>query len=76
MYQKYVSSYKTKDPLILLSGGETTVKIVGNGKGGRNQEFALYVCLFMKKLMPKKLLGPKKFWSEKIWVQSPSGLKL
>ena len=45
---KYVSTYKTKNPLILLSGGETTVKIVGNGKGGRNQEFALYVCLFMK----------------------------
>jgi hydroxypyruvate reductase len=25
----------------LLSGGETTVKILGNGLGGRNQEFAL-----------------------------------
>ena len=53
-FVKYVSTYKNKNPLILLSGGETTVKIVGNGKGGRNQEFALYVCLFMKKLMPKK----------------------
>jgi glycerate 2-kinase len=28
-------------PACLLSGGETTVKIRGNGRGGRNQEFAL-----------------------------------
>jgi len=28
-------------PLCLLSGGETTVTIKGEGKGGRNQEFAL-----------------------------------
>ncbi len=28
-------------PVCLLSGGETTVKIRGNGRGGRNQEFAL-----------------------------------
>lgn len=30
-----------KKPLCLLWGGETTVTIKGNGKGGRNQEFAL-----------------------------------
>ncbi|MFN3467185.1 MAG: glycerate kinase, partial [Candidatus Brocadiales bacterium] len=28
-------------PVCLLAGGETTVTIRGNGKGGRNQEFAL-----------------------------------
>jgi hydroxypyruvate reductase len=28
-------------PACILSGGETTVTIRGNGKGGRNQEFAL-----------------------------------
>lgn len=28
-------------PLALLAGGETTVHLKGNGKGGRNQEFAL-----------------------------------
>lgn len=28
-------------PRCLLAGGETTVKIAGNGKGGRNQEMAL-----------------------------------
>lgn len=29
------------EPACLLAGGETTVTIRGNGKGGRNQEFAL-----------------------------------
>ncbi len=28
-------------PLVLLAGGETTLKVEGTGKGGRNQEFAL-----------------------------------
>jgi glycerate 2-kinase len=27
--------------LALISSGETTVRVVGNGRGGRNQEFAL-----------------------------------
>ncbi len=30
-----------KPPVCLLFGGETTVTVVGNGKGGRNQELAL-----------------------------------
>jgi hydroxypyruvate reductase len=30
-----------KSPACILSGGETTVTVRGNGKGGRNQEFAL-----------------------------------
>ncbi|MFB3905623.1 MAG: glycerate kinase [Acidobacteriota bacterium] len=29
-------------PCCLISGGETTVKVAGSGKGGRNQEFALW----------------------------------
>lgn len=29
-------------PACVISGGETTVKIAGQGKGGRNQEFALH----------------------------------
>jgi glycerate 2-kinase len=29
-------------PACIISGGETTVKVTGNGKGGRNQEFALH----------------------------------
>jgi glycerate 2-kinase len=37
---------KTGDPIsapcCLISGGETTVRLTGDGKGGRNQEFALW----------------------------------
>jgi glycerate 2-kinase len=29
-------------PACIVSGGETTVRVRGNGKGGRNQEFALH----------------------------------
>jgi len=30
-----------RKPACILSGGETTVTLLGDGKGGRNQEFAL-----------------------------------
>jgi hydroxypyruvate reductase len=33
-----------RDPVCVLAGGETTVRITGHGKGGRNQEFALVVA--------------------------------
>ncbi|MGH9338003.1 MAG: glycerate kinase type-2 family protein [Acidobacteriota bacterium] len=32
-------------PCCLISGGETTVRVTGSGKGGRNQEFALWCAL-------------------------------
>ncbi len=32
-------------PACILSGGETTVVVTGNGKGGRNQEFALSAAI-------------------------------
>ncbi|PLX34378.1 MAG: glycerate kinase, partial [Hyphomicrobiales bacterium] len=32
-------------PCILLSGGETTVTVKGFGRGGRNVEFLLALCL-------------------------------
>lgn len=32
---------KPSPPACVISGGETTVEIKGNGRGGRNQEFAL-----------------------------------
>jgi glycerate 2-kinase len=32
-------------PVVLLSGGETTVTVKGQGKGGRNSEFALSLAL-------------------------------
>jgi glycerate 2-kinase len=35
-------------PACILSGGETTVKIKGNGLGGRNQEFALEAAFELK----------------------------
>jgi glycerate 2-kinase len=37
-------------PACVISGGETTVTIQGNGKGGRNQEFALAAALEIEKL--------------------------
>jgi hydroxypyruvate reductase len=36
-------------PIALLAGGETTVNLKGNGKGGRNQEFALAFAIAAKK---------------------------
>ena len=33
-------------PLCVIASGETTVKVVGKGKGGRNQEMALSVAKF------------------------------
>lgn len=33
-----------KAPLCVLAGGETTVRVTGQGEGGRNQEFALVVA--------------------------------
>jgi glycerate 2-kinase len=35
------SKKNCEKPLLLIAGGETTVTIRGNGKGGRNQELAL-----------------------------------
>lgn len=32
------------EPTCVLAGGETTVRVTGQGKGGRNQEFALVVA--------------------------------
>lgn len=39
------SGRPAKPPLCLLSGGETTVTVKGDGKGGRNQEFALAAAI-------------------------------
>ena len=39
--------YPLAKPACVLSGGETTVKIKGDGKGGRNQEFALAAAIRM-----------------------------
>ena len=42
-----VHGYPLQQPACILSGGETTVKIKGNGKGGRNQEFVLAAAIKM-----------------------------
>ena len=36
-------------PILLLSGGETTVKVKGNGRGGRNTEFMLSMAITLNK---------------------------
>ena len=40
-------------PLCIISSGETTVTVVGNGKGGRNQEFALAMAPLLDALGPR-----------------------
>ena len=37
-----------EQPILLLSGGETTVTVKGNGKGGRNTEFMLSMAIHLK----------------------------
>ncbi|MGC8562543.1 MAG: glycerate kinase type-2 family protein [Thermoplasmata archaeon] len=40
---------KANDPVIVVGGGETSTKRVGQGKGGRNLELALRVSLLMER---------------------------
>lgn len=40
-FVNYLIGYNERIPACILMGGETTVKVTGNGKGGRNQHFAL-----------------------------------
>jgi glycerate 2-kinase len=42
------SGHPVAAPACILSGGETTVTLRGQGKGGRNQEFALALALAMR----------------------------
>ena len=44
-----ITSLNKKKPIILISGGESTVKIKGTGTGGRNQELALHFINYIKK---------------------------
>jgi len=47
--QNAIKIAPTSKPVALLAGGETTVQLKGNGKGGRNQEFALAFALAAEK---------------------------
>ncbi len=44
IYQKLKQIAVNDEPTAIVWGGETTVKIKGNGQGGRNQELALIVA--------------------------------
>ena len=44
-------------PIVLLAGGETTLAVEGNGRGGRNQEFALVAALDLQGLDDVVLLS-------------------
>ncbi len=46
------SGHPAGPPACLLSGGETTVTLKGNGKGGRNQEFALASAIALEDIEP------------------------
>jgi hydroxypyruvate reductase len=39
--RQLVADRRGDKPLCIVAGGETTVRVVGRGRGGRNQEFAL-----------------------------------
>lgn len=41
-------------PCVLLSGGEATVTLRGNGRGGRNTEFVLAMALALERTPPKQ----------------------
>jgi hydroxypyruvate reductase len=41
-------NYIKRGPAVLISGGETTVTITGDGKGGRNSEYILGAALAAK----------------------------
>jgi glycerate 2-kinase len=42
---RHASSARSDAPIVILAGGETTLPVRGNGRGGRNQEFALVAAL-------------------------------
>ena len=46
--EKKYQDINLQKPIILLSGGETTVTVKGNGKGGRNTEFMLSMAIHLK----------------------------
>ena len=48
----FQSGHPSRPPACLLSGGETTVTIEGQGKGGRNQEFALASAIALGNVGP------------------------
>jgi glycerate 2-kinase len=52
-----IATRQKKPPFCLISGGETTVTIHGDGKGGRNQELALAAVDVLKDLQNVMLVS-------------------
>lgn len=44
-FAREVLKARGAEPTCVIAGGETTVRVVGTGRGGRNQEFALAAAL-------------------------------
>ena len=47
--EKKYKNISLSKPILLLSGGETTVKVIGKGKGGRNTELMLSMAINLNK---------------------------
>lgn len=45
----YLKSLKVEKPTLVISGGETTVTVKGNGRGGRNGEYLLSLLIALNK---------------------------
>lgn len=65
----YFEILKSKPKTCLLYGGEPTVKITGNGKGGRNQQVVLH---FLKHLNPNSDIGLLSAGTDGIDGNSPA----
>jgi glycerate 2-kinase len=55
--RRAASTRSDATPVVLLAGGETTLPVQGDGKGGRNQEFALVAALDLQGLDNVTLLS-------------------
>lgn len=47
-HAKLALDTNAKKPTVILSGGETTVDVIGDGKGGRNSEYLLSLAINLK----------------------------
>jgi len=55
--RRAASTRSDATPIVLLAGGETTLAVDGDGRGGRNQEFALVAALDLQGLDDVVLLS-------------------
>lgn len=57
-FANQLKEIESENPVCFLSGGETTVTVRGNGKGGRNMEFTLSAILALDEVLrPLAVLG-------------------